>query len=321
MRPRRWSGPSATRAFERAIRELVRPGDRVLDLGTGLGTYAFFAARAGAGRVWGVDSDPVVHVAEQAAGANGLAERVTFLRGTVPGVELPSQMDVLIFEDFPGTLFDGPTHRVLGEVIDKVLATGGRMIPVAGRMSVAPVHSEAHHGRIFPLAGTGWTSCELDWSALRPLLANTPRRDDVLPEHLLAPPLRSSVVPLVPVPGAQELRVEGWWNAASPGRIHALTLWFDLEVSPGNWISNEPRPSPEPWGQWILPLDPPLDVAAPGRVEVSVGREAQPSGGHGWLTWDVRWEGEVRRGHEFAGLALGLEDLGRPVLPPRQPVG
>ncbi|MGD2175984.1 MAG: 50S ribosomal protein L11 methyltransferase, partial [Candidatus Brocadiaceae bacterium] len=45
-------------AFRRAIQRAVQPGDRVLDVGTGLGTFAFFAADAGASVVWAVDGDP-----------------------------------------------------------------------------------------------------------------------------------------------------------------------------------------------------------------------------------------------------------------------
>ncbi|MGD2152256.1 MAG: hypothetical protein PVG79_03250, partial [Gemmatimonadales bacterium] len=49
-------------AFRRAIEASVAPGQLVLDLGTGIGTYAMFAARAGA-RVLAVEHEPVIDVA------------------------------------------------------------------------------------------------------------------------------------------------------------------------------------------------------------------------------------------------------------------
>ena len=45
-------------AFLQAIAAVVRPGDHVLDVGSGLGTFARAAARAGARRVTAIEADP-----------------------------------------------------------------------------------------------------------------------------------------------------------------------------------------------------------------------------------------------------------------------
>lgn len=44
-----------TDAFAAAIREVVRPTDTVLDVGTGTGILAMLAARAGARKVYAID--------------------------------------------------------------------------------------------------------------------------------------------------------------------------------------------------------------------------------------------------------------------------
>lgn len=44
-----------TDLFARAIAESVRPGDIVVDLGTGFGLLALLAARAGASRVYAIE--------------------------------------------------------------------------------------------------------------------------------------------------------------------------------------------------------------------------------------------------------------------------
>ncbi len=52
--------PERIEAFDRAIGEAVRPHDVVVDLGCGIGTFAVFAARAGARRVFRVESSPAI---------------------------------------------------------------------------------------------------------------------------------------------------------------------------------------------------------------------------------------------------------------------
>ncbi len=305
-------------AFHRAIAAAVEPGDRVLEVGTGLGTYAFFAARAGAGKVWAVEREPVIHVARQLAVANRVADRVEMVRGDAATLELPDRVDVLIFEDFPVWLLDRATWELLQRV-QSALADGGRMVPRGARLRVAPVRAPELYRKMFPGPGSADGAADLDWSALRLLLANCPRQEMLRPEHLLAPPLDSEAFALWPLPTPDAMAVEGAWRATSDGSVHALALWFDLEVGPGVWMSNEPAPSPGVWGQAVLPLDPPLHVAEGQPVEVSVGRETLAPGAPGWLTWSVTCDGETRRGHEFAGLAVDVEGITDRPREPHQP--
>jgi ribosomal protein L11 methyltransferase len=71
-----------TRMCLLALEELVRPGIRVLDLGTGSGILAIVAARLGARSVLALDIDPIpVSVAKANVAANGVADRVHVERG------------------------------------------------------------------------------------------------------------------------------------------------------------------------------------------------------------------------------------------------
>lgn len=295
-------------SFARAIGESVRPGDRVLEVGTGLGTFAFLAARAGAAQVWAVDRDPVVHLARELAAVNDPEGVVRFREGEVPGVDLPGNFDVVIFEDFPPGLLDAATHRLLRHVEEALLAPGGRLLPGAARMSLAPATLDpAWHAPVLPPVGD--SICGLDLGLLRPFLANEPRRVHLSEEVLPGPAAQGEPIPLLPAPPPGRLAVTGRWKAPEGGRVDALLVWFDLETLPGEWLSNAPGPDSGPWGQLLLPVDPPLTVAAGVPVEAEAGVEPSDSGGPGWWRWSVSSGGELRQGHEFASLMVSPEQV------------
>ncbi len=73
-----------TRLCLAALEDLVRPGDRVLDLGTGSGILAIAAARLGAVSIDALDTDGVaVRVAAANVEANGLSAAVTVRQGSL----------------------------------------------------------------------------------------------------------------------------------------------------------------------------------------------------------------------------------------------
>lgn len=72
----------STRAALALLERLLRPGDRVLDLGSGSGILAIAAVRLGAARAVGVENDPEAsEVARRNARRNGVAGLTEFLEG------------------------------------------------------------------------------------------------------------------------------------------------------------------------------------------------------------------------------------------------
>ena len=116
--------------YRAAIEAVVRPGDVVVDLGTGLGVLAIMAAQAGAEHVYAVDVRPqVISIAERVVADNGLSERISLICSDVMDVELPRQVDVIVNELIGDFGTDENIYECVRAVADRYLKDGGRVIP------------------------------------------------------------------------------------------------------------------------------------------------------------------------------------------------
>ncbi|MGI6376083.1 MAG: 50S ribosomal protein L11 methyltransferase [Anaerolineae bacterium] len=121
---------ATTRLCMVALEGLVRPGDRVLDVGAGSGILSIAAALLGAGAVSAVDVDPIcVQVTAENARLNGVADRVTAAAGTLATGGAPR---VPLVQE---TGYDLVLANILAEVIidmahdfPRVLRSGGRLV-------------------------------------------------------------------------------------------------------------------------------------------------------------------------------------------------
>jgi hypothetical protein len=304
---------SRIEAFRRAIQATVRPGDRVLEIGAGLGTYAFFAARAGAARVWAVEGGPVISVAKTLARVNGLSDTVEFLRGWFPGVAIPGPVDLLIFEDYDPRLIDGWTWRVLASLHRDVLRPDTRVVPGRARLYLAPVHLPDVWRMVGRLGEADDRRYDLDWLPSLEYVQNTPLQVPIGPGDLRHQPGALGEVRLDRLPATSDLAGRASWRFDRETEVHGLAYWFDLEVG-GTWLSNAPGGDPRSWGNLFLPLDCALRVPAGATLDAVVAPETADDGAPSWLTWEVRM-GEYRfRGHEFKANPASLADLA-PTMP------
>jgi SAM-dependent methyltransferase len=127
---------------QRAVRSCVRPGDRVLDAGTGSGILSFIALTAGAGDVVAVDHKPL-DVAAAIAKRNGLADRVTWVRSDLNELRLPEvsngrPFDVLLAFIYTNHIVvDEGQSRLVFALRDRFGADACRVVPGAVRYRVA----------------------------------------------------------------------------------------------------------------------------------------------------------------------------------------
>ena len=118
-----------TNDYVSALAEAVRPGDVVLDIGTGSGILAVAAARAGARHVYAVEATDIAAVAERVFAANGVQGRVTLIAGWSRQIELPEPADLLVSEIIGSEPFEEEILETTLDARRRLLKPGARLIP------------------------------------------------------------------------------------------------------------------------------------------------------------------------------------------------
>jgi protein arginine N-methyltransferase 1 len=297
-------------AYAAAIASTVRPGDVVLDLGAGAGIFTILATRAGAARVYAVETSDVVDLTRRAAREAGVAERVVCIQGDSRRVDLPERAAVLVC-DIRGALpILANSLEVIADARERLLAPGARMIPRADTIFLAPVESAEGFAAVW-----GWRDpmADVDFSSVAEMAANTWRREPLEPTDLLAPGKAVARLDYTAI-SSFDLEMSASFEVERSGSCNGIGGWFEAELADGVALSSAPEVGPTIYGHAYFPLSYAHAVATGDRVEVDV--EAKQVGGkHVWL-WNVRIErreaASVEERHSsFRGELVNLEALRR----------
>ncbi|MFH9659548.1 methyltransferase domain-containing protein [Streptomyces sp. NPDC017248] len=296
-------------AYQAAVAEAVRPGDTVLDLGTGTGILARWALEAGAARVYGIDlNERVLAIAAERLAGAGFADRFVPLAGLSFDVELPERVDVVVSEII-GNLADNENLSViLDDARDRFLRPGGAMLPRLVDSFLVPVAAEDAHAQL-----TG--SAPEDAGGPRrfaALLAARGARDAfslyydvILPVsgHLAAPGLvrryTPGTAPAGPgrtpdsydVPLVFTVQRDGVFTGFKGYFTALLSETVALDIS-GDDI--EGRTTSDSWKHCYLPVERPVRVRRGDRIAMTFSRRGGRAGSPFGQTY--AWEGRVLSG-------------------------
>mmetsp|Transcript_10391 Transcript_10391/g.15797 ORF Transcript_10391/g.15797 Transcript_10391/m.15797 type:complete len:357 (+) Transcript_10391:41-1111(+) len=118
-------------------------GKVVLDVGTGTGILSFFAAQAGARKVYAVEASQSAEYAQLLADHNGFSGIVEVVQGKLEDITLPEKVDVIISEPIGFLLVH---ERMLESYVvarDKFLKPSGLMMPTTGSIIFSPMTDDA----------------------------------------------------------------------------------------------------------------------------------------------------------------------------------
>jgi type III protein arginine methyltransferase len=130
-------------AYEIGIRAAVKPGDTVLEIGTGSGLLAMMAARAGAAHVYTCEMvEAIAGKAREIVEANGYAAEITIVASHSSDLDIPAHLDaranVLVSEILASDLLGEGLLEAFEDARERLLVPGARVIPrqawVRGRL-------------------------------------------------------------------------------------------------------------------------------------------------------------------------------------------
>uniref|UniRef100_A0A8C2WXX8 Histone-arginine methyltransferase CARM1 n=1 Tax=Cyclopterus lumpus TaxID=8103 RepID=A0A8C2WXX8_CYCLU len=243
----------------------------VLDVGCGSGILSFFAAQAGARKVYAVEASTMAQHAEVLVNSNRLGERVIVIPGKVEEVTLPEQVDIIISEPMGYMLFN---ERMLESYLHakKFLKPNGKMFPTIGDVHLAPFTDEQLYMEQFTKANFWYQPSfhGVDLSALRGAAVDEYFRQPIVDTFDIRILMAKSVKYTVNFLEAKEddlyrIEIPFKFHMMHSGLVHGLAFWFDVAFVGSSmtvWLSTAPTEPLTHWYQVRCLLQSPLFTKA-----------------------------------------------------------
>lgn len=277
-----------TGAMIAAVEAAVRPGDVVVDLGTGTGVLAIAAARAGARRVYAIERTAVARAAAEVVAANGASGVVEVIRTHSRDAAIAEPVDLVVSECFGPMAIGGTMLQAVHRLAARCLRPGGAVIPRRVDVYLAPLESaEAERALGFwdePRRG-------ISLAPIDRYTRNNLYRVEAQPEQLVAEPARiASIDPRVDdFAGALAVAVEA--RARRDARVVGWLGWFEADLGGDVTLATGPGASTTVWGQTLFPLACPAPIERGEAIAVRFATAPSADPSH-CLHW--RWATSLR---------------------------
>ena len=297
--------------YAKAIAAAVRPGDTVVEIGCGVGIFALLACRAGARRVFAIETDNSIQIARELATANGLANLIDFFQSDSRKTELPERANVIV-SDIRGTLpLFGNAMTTLEDARQRLLAPGGIMIPQRDTLKAAVIEAHEYYSELT----SPWEKSVdgLDISSTLSLILNQDHSGSFHEQQLLTEPHDWGVLDYMIGTGTRVAAALDF-QATRAGTGHGVCLWFDANLYEAIGYSCKPG-TRTVYGQLFLPWLKPIQVEKEDKIHLQLHADLIDQD----YVW--RWETTIPATAEhpethfvqstFQGKVFSLQDLRR----------
>jgi type II protein arginine methyltransferase len=247
-------------AYDGALRRAVRPGDRVLEIGTGTGLLAMMAARAGAREVVTCDVNAAVaEMASRIVANNGFADHVRVVAKKSAdlklGIDLDAPADLLVSEIISNNLIGEGVLPAI-EQAAPLLKPGARVIPARGSIHVALAEDrEAHRMRMEIVDGFDLSAFNRFAPPFYKIKVGSPQLILRSKPHELFGFDLQSLGPFSTGRKAVSIKASG-------GLVGGIAQWIRLEMDAEGSYENAPSPGAKSsWALQFFPLARTIELA------------------------------------------------------------
>jgi type II protein arginine methyltransferase len=226
-------------AYATAIADSINSDHTVLEVGTGTGILALFAARAGAKHVYTIERSPLLaEIARQNIRLGGYSDRITVINKDFEdieiGVDIPERCNCFLHEVLGNKLIDEHVFPLTKLAQEKYLLPARLHVPNSCRLQLAlhPDFKEPKHSTI----------CDVDISAF-----NITKTKETRTDHNFKIPPLSNPTPALSVmlndfemPSHDIQKIS--FTATQTGTVKAIRIWFQLGFPNGTIFENTDQP-------------------------------------------------------------------------------
>jgi protein arginine N-methyltransferase 1 len=251
-------------AYVSALKQSVKPGSVVVDLGSGPGFFALLSCKLGAGRVYAIEPDGVIQIASDCAKQNGVSDRIVFIQAESTNVTLPERADVIV-ADLRGVLpFFQKNLPSMQDACNRFLASGGVLIPRSDQLWAALIEAPVHYENL----DAPWrTQQGVSLAAARNVAMNSWFKRRIAASDLLCEPIAWHTVKYLQIADFDACS-EMSFTITQKGTAHGIAIWFDSELCEGISLSNAPDKDELIYGNAFFPLLQPVEVNVGDNVEL-----------------------------------------------------
>lgn len=255
------SDQARTDAFAAAIKEALRGGETVIDVGTGSGLLAMLAAKAGAKKVYALDQSTVAAAARETVERNGMSKVIDVVNGNACDFDVVEPVDLIVSE-WLGHF--GFAETMLDDVIacrDANLKEGGRMLPCGVELKMAPVDSDV----LYVHEGPGFWKKEIHGIDFSHLERRELEQALAIKTEVPARDLIAEAQGLIKLDLGKAAKEDVWQHGElsfvieRDGKVNGFAGWFVAELTPTVILDTGPEHQTTHWMQTYFPM-PPVEV-------------------------------------------------------------